>query len=94
MMFDVQHMRLLLPNEMIAPTEFCVETSGTVGLRYICCGSPPVAIIKHRGRGEGPYAMCLPHAAHNVSNRAADVIEWIGSDEDRELWIQSGRTLP
>lgn len=38
--------------------------------------------------------MCLEHAAHNVSNRGADVVLWLGTDEEKALWIQSGRKLP
>ncbi len=86
---------LLTSEEMTAEGRTdCVETLAMVGDKYVCCGWPAVAIVKHVGRDEGPYAMCLSHAAHNVGNRGAVVVKWFGSDEDRSLWLQSGRKLP
>ena len=56
----------------------CQETTGMIGNEYLRCGAPAVALIQHRGRHEGPYYMCRGCADHNVHNRNADVVAWMG----------------
>lgn len=63
----------------------CEETTGTIGENYIRCGRQAVAIIKHRGRDEGPYFMCGPCASHNVQNRNA-VALFVRQGDER--WVQ------
>lgn len=72
----------------------CQETVGMVGSVYLRCNAPAAMRVQHRGRTEGPYDMCLECGAHNVSNRDAEVIEWFGADDDKAIWLKSGRTLP
>lgn len=38
------------------------------------CGAPAHVLVQHRGRAEGPYWMCPPHASHNIQNRDAEDI--------------------
>ena len=54
----------------------CEETTGfdERTQQYIRCGRPAVALIKHRGRIEGPYWMCPEDADHNIKNRNAEDI--------------------
>ena len=61
----------------------CEETTGMIGEWYTHCGAPAVCIVQHRGRSEGPYAMCRADASHNVRHRDAEVVEWL--DEDHSL---------
>ncbi len=52
----------------------CEETYGMIGDKYLRCGATSLALVQHRGRSEGPYAMCLEHADHNIRNRNAECI--------------------
>lgn len=69
----------------------CEETWGMIGDRYLRCGKPAVVIVQHRGRDEGPYAMCYACADHNMRNRNAGPVEWL----DKELEeLTRGRYRP
>ncbi len=61
----------------------CEEVTGIIGEQYLRCGAPAVVVVQHRGRSEGPYAMCLPCADHNMRNRNAGPVEWL----DKELEV-------
>lgn len=39
---------------------------------YIPCNRPAVTTVAFVRRGEGPYRMCAPCAAHNTNNRGAE----------------------
>lgn len=61
----------------------CEEVVGMLGSQYLRCGAPAVVIIQHRGRTEGPYAMCFECADHNMLHRNAGPVEWL--DKDMEI---------
>lgn len=77
---------------MIPPNATCEETLGMVGDAYIRCNGPAIMKIKHRGRAEGPYYMCLIHGCHNADNRDAEVLETKDPDvaQRYKLEVQSG----
>lgn len=63
----------------------CEETTGMIGDKYLRCGRPAVMVVQHRGRNEGPYAMCRECGWHNCRNRNAGVVEWLDKDAERDF---------
>ena len=47
----------------------CQEVHGTIGEQYLRCGAPASTLVQPRGRTEGPYWLCPPHASHYLHNR-------------------------
>lgn len=56
-------------------TAICEEVKTMIGDKYIRCGNRSVAIVKHLGRNEGPYALCESCARHNLDNRGAVLVQ-------------------
>ncbi len=52
----------------------CQEASWLSKLRYIACGQPAVAIIRH-DKDQRSYYMCGPCANHNVRSRGGKVVQ-------------------
>ncbi len=49
----------------------CEERIGSAGYQ---CGAPAKVLVKHKGRNEGPYFMCLPCADHNILHRDGEAL--------------------